>query len=98
MEVADASGMADARAAATTGPGPDLVLTDYRLDEGETGVQVIEALWRDLRRRVSALIVSAEEAAAIRRLADPLGVPVLEKPVGERQLLRTVQALFEGMA
>jgi signal transduction histidine kinase len=98
MEVADASGMADARAAASAGPAPDLVLTDYRLDEGETGVQVIEALWRDLRRRVSALIVSAEEAAAIRRLADPLGVPVLEKPVGERQLLRTVHALFEGTA
>jgi signal transduction histidine kinase len=98
MEVADAAGMADARAAASGGPPPDLVLTDYRLDAEETGVQVIEALWDDLGGLVPALIVSAEEAAAIRRLADPLGVPVLEKPVGEGQLLRTVQALLEEEA
>ena len=53
-------------------------------------------MWRDLGEEVPALIVSAEEAAAIRRLADPLGVPVLEKPVAEAQLLRTLKALLEG--
>jgi signal transduction histidine kinase/CheY-like chemotaxis protein len=98
MEVADAAGVADARAAALGGPAPELLLTDYRLDDEETGVQVIEALWRDLGATVPALIVSAEEAEAIRRLADPLGVPVLEKPVAEAQLLRIVHALLDEAA
>ena len=95
MEVADAAGVADARAAAAQAP-PAIVLTDYRLDADETGVEVIEALRRDLGGPLPALIVSAEEAVAIRRVADPLGVPVLEKPVGEGQLRRALQALIEA--
>jgi len=96
MDVSDAHGVADARSAARAGPQPELVLTDYRLDEEETGVQVIEALRAALGGPVPALIVSAEGAQAIRRLADPLGVPVLEKPVAERELRRLLQALLEG--
>jgi CheY-like chemotaxis protein len=85
-----------ARAAARLGPPPDLVLTDFRLDEGETGVQTIEALRADLGGPVPALIVSAEGAEAIRRVADPLGVPVLEKPVAEARLRRVMGALLAG--
>jgi signal transduction histidine kinase len=94
MEVSDAHGVADARSVARA--GPELVLTDYRLDDRETGVQVIEAVRAELGQPVPALIVSAEGAEAIRRLADPLGVPVLEKPVAERELRRLLQALLEG--
>lgn len=97
MEVRDARGMADARAVARAGTAPEVVLTDYRLDERETGVQVIEALRRQ-HGELPALIVSAEGAAAIRELADPIGVPVFEKPVAERELLRALQALLEGAA
>jgi signal transduction histidine kinase len=96
MEVAAAAGVADARAAVGTGPPPDLVLTDYRLDGEETGVQAIEALRGDLRRKVPAVIVSAEGAAAIRLLSAPLGVPVLEKPVPERRLRRVLRELLEA--
>ncbi len=96
IEVADAAGVADARAAARAS-APDLVLTDYRLDD-VTGVQVIEALRHDLGAPVPALIVSAEEAAAIRRLANPLGVPVLQKPVAEGTLRRAFRELLEGTA
>lgn len=96
MEVEDAGGVEAARAAARLGPPPDLVLTDFRLDEGETGVQTIEALRADLGGPVPALIVSAEGAEAIRRVADPLGVPVLEKPVAEARLRRVMGALLAG--
>lgn len=96
MDVAVASGVADARAAARDGPRPDIVLTDYRLDDGDTGVHAIVALREDLGRRLPALIVSAEGVEAIRTLADPLGVPVLEKPVPERRLRKAVRELLEG--
>jgi len=73
----------------------DVVLTDFRLDAGETGIQAIQAVRAGLGRAVPALIVSAEGRDSIRVLADPLGVPVLEKPVAEDRLrtaLRTILA------
>jgi signal transduction histidine kinase len=98
MEVSDAGGIADARAVVREGVVPDLVLTDFRLDDRETGVQTIEALRADLEESLPALIVSAESSEAIRRLADPLGVPVLEKPVAEGQLRRALATLLAGAA
>jgi CheY-like chemotaxis protein len=97
MDVSDAATVEAARRAArSTDRRPDLVLTDYRLDGEETGVQAIEALRRDLRQKVPAVIVSAEGAAAIRLLSAPLGVPVLEKPVPERRLRRVLRELLEA--
>ncbi|HET9070248.1 MAG TPA: ATP-binding protein, partial [Amaricoccus sp.] len=98
MEVSDAGGIAEARAVVREGVVPDLVLTDYRLDARETGVQTIEILRADLDEPVPALIVSAESSEAIRRLADPLGVPVLEKPVAESELRQALAALLAGAA
>ena len=57
---------------------------------------MIEALRRDLGGAVPALIVSAEAAEAIRRLAEPLGVPVLEKPVAEAELRRALRRAARG--
>ena len=73
MEVAEASGVGEALTAVREGTVPDIVLTDYRLDEQETGVHAIEALREDLGEPLPAVIVSAEGGDAIRRLADPLG-------------------------
>lgn len=98
MEVADAGGVAAALAAVRGGAAPDLLLTDFRLDEGETGVQTIEAVRADMGSALPALIVSAEGAEAIRQFADPLGVPVLEKPVAEARLRRVLGELLSGAA
>ena len=97
MEVAEAAGVGDALAAVRDGSVPDFVLTDYRLDDQETGIDAIEAIRGDVGEPIPAAIVSAEGAEAIRRQADPLGVPVLEKPVAEGQLRRALHALLEAM-
>jgi signal transduction histidine kinase len=95
MEVSDAGDIETARAAARVrGRRPDLVLTDYRLDDGETGLRTIEVLRHDLGGPLPALIVSAEHGEAIRRIAGPLGVPVLEKPVAETELRRVLSDLL----
>ena len=94
MEVAEAAGVADALAAVREGTVPDFVLTDYRLDEAETGIDAIAAIRDDVGEPLAAAIVSAEGAEAIRRHADPLGVPVLEKPVAESALRRALHALL----
>jgi signal transduction histidine kinase len=95
MEVSDAGSVEAARAAVRAGERPpDVVLTDYRLDAGETGIQTIEALRADLGTRLPALIVSAEDGAEIRLAAAPLGVPVLAKPVAEAHLRRALRELL----
>lgn len=96
MEVAEAAGVAEALAAVREGSMPDFVLTDYRLDDEETGIHAIEAIREDVGEPVPAAIVSAEGAEAIRRHADPLGVPVLAKPVAEGELRRALHALLEA--
>ncbi|MEZ5797688.1 MAG: ATP-binding protein [Paracoccaceae bacterium] len=71
---------------------PDLLLTDYRLDGDETGLQTINALTEDLGRALPALIVSAESAQAIRAEAGNVAVAILEKPVAEADLRSALQA------
>lgn len=91
MQVQAVDGIAPARRIAG-GMQPDLVLTDYRLDAGETGVQTLQALARDFGRALPAVIVSAETREAIRGEAGELVVEVLEKPVAEHELRRAMQA------
>ncbi len=75
-------------------PRPEIVLTDYRLDQGETGVQVISQVHAALGRAVPALIVSAECAETIGAASSHLGAGVLEKPVAEADLRQMMRALL----
>lgn len=72
---------------------PDVLIADYNLDNGDTGLQAI----RDLRARVgqpvSAIIVSARRDPELGRASLEMGVPVLEKPVRPEEL----QAMLDRM-
>lgn len=85
-------GIAEALAQMGDDP-PDVVIADYNLDNGDTGLQAI----RDLRLRVGqpvpAIIVSARRDPEIGRASFEMGVPVLEKPVRPEEL----QAMLHRM-
>ena len=72
---------------------PDVLIADYNLDNGDTGLQAI----RDLRARVGqpvpAIIVSARRDPELGRASLEMGVPVLEKPVRPEEL----QAMLDRM-
>lgn len=72
---------------------PDVLIADYNLDNGDTGLQAI----RDLRARagqpVPAIIVSARRDPELGRASLEMGVPVLEKPVRPEEL----QAILDRM-
>lgn len=90
MQVDAVDGLAPARRAAAAAR-PDLILTDYRLDAGETGIQTLHQLARDFGHALPALIISAETPEAIRAEANGLQVEVLEKPVAEHDLRRAMR-------
>lgn len=98
MQVAEAAGVAEGLTAVREGTVPDIVLTDYRLEDGETGLDAIAAIREDLGEPVPAAIVSAESSEAIRRFADPIAVPVLGKPVSESELRGVLRGLLEAVA
>jgi signal transduction histidine kinase/CheY-like chemotaxis protein len=68
------------------------LLCDYRLREGETGIEAIRMARRVLGEKLPAALVTGDTSPAILREARALGVPVLFKPVDPLKL----RALLEG--
>lgn len=71
---------------------PDLVLTDYRLDGGETGALALRRLSEQRRAALPAVMITAEPVESIQAEVKQLGVEVLEKPVSDAALRRAISA------
>lgn len=72
---------------------PDVLIADYNLDNGDTGLQAIRELRARVGQPVPAIIVSARRDPELGRASLELGVPVLEKPVRAEEL----QAMLDRM-
>jgi len=72
---------------------PDVVIADYNLDNGDTGLQAIRELRLAAGQPVPAIIVSARRDVEISRACLELSVPVVEKPVR----LEDLQAVLQHM-
>ena len=57
----------------------EIILADYLLDDGESGLSLIEAV-RERRPGMPAVLITAESADLIRERASAMGVPILAKP------------------
>ena len=73
---------------------PDVVIADYNLDNGDTGLQAIRELRAAVGQLVPAIIVSARRDPEIGRASLEMGVPVLEKPVRPEDLQAMLQHMF----
>lgn len=60
---------------------PDLIIADFHLDRGATGVEAISAVRRLLGEEIPALIITADRSQESRRLFREHQLPVLNKPV-----------------
>ena len=65
---------------------PELVISDYRLRERQTGAEVIAALRTELGMELPALIVTGDTAPQRLREATSSGIPLVHKPVSPVQL------------
>ena len=76
----------------TTDGKPDIVLADYHLDEGDTGLNaVLEA--RQLNGDVPCIIISADDSDVIRDRAKAVGFRFLAKPVNAARLRALILAM-----
>ncbi|OWJ74507.1 ATP-binding response regulator [Haematobacter genomosp. 1] len=95
VEVTTAAGLEGALATLAQG-APDAILSDYRLDNGETGCDVIAALRDRVDKPLPALMVSAEQLEFISEAASQIGAEVLAKPLAEMDLRRSLARLLGG--
>jgi len=70
---------------------PDVIVADFRLRNGATGLQAIHQVEQHYASAIPAILVTGDTAADRLREAVASGLPVLHKPVNGRKL----QSLLE---
>jgi CheY-like chemotaxis protein len=78
------------------GEGFDLLVTDYHLESGHTGTQVIAAARERLGADFRAILVTGDTSAAIRELHGDEHLRIASKPINSEQLLEQVRSLLSG--
>lgn len=71
---------------ATYGQPPDLVLADYHLDAGRTGIEAIRALRRRFGWDVPAIVVTADHSDEVAREVAGASAELMRKPVKPAEL------------
>ncbi|MCP1200824.1 ATP-binding protein [Notoacmeibacter sp. MSK16QG-6] len=65
---------------------PDLIIADQNLDDGDLGTSAVAAIRALTKRRIPALIVSANASRELEYLADQMKMEMMQKPVKPAQL------------
>ncbi|MEI7606623.1 MAG: response regulator [Rhodospirillaceae bacterium] len=89
--VATVSSAGEARTAATA-QQPDLILTDYWLPGGVTGIDVILDIRRALERPVAGIVITGDTQATILDYAAAAGCTILHKPCPPPKILDAIQS------
>ena len=72
---------------------PDVIISDYRLGDGKTGVQAITAVRALLGESIPATLISGDTGNDLTDKAKKAGLPVLRKPVSPAKLRSMTQFL-----
>jgi signal transduction histidine kinase len=75
---------------------PDLVIADYQLDDGVTGLQLVESLNLAANRSFPVLVITANNTEDIRRLTEEQGHMFMAKPVKPARLRALMSSLLNS--
>jgi len=73
---------------------PDLIVADYWLSDGETGLAIIQDLRREAEMRIPAIILTADHDVAHAVAAQARDIAVLQKPANAQRIRRSVMELI----
>jgi CheY-like chemotaxis protein len=93
FEVRCAASLTEARQALREDPRIDLVIADYHLQNGETGLDVIAAARRAAGAHLGAVLVSGDIASSLGNVADDR-LRVATKPIRSSKLLSLIRELL----
>jgi two-component system CheB/CheR fusion protein len=95
-QVLPAASLAEALQKVGQTDGIDLLVTDYHLRDGETGIQVIGAVRELSGKPLKAVLITGDTSSAVKELpADP-DLRVAAKPIKAEELLGIIKALLVG--
>jgi PAS domain S-box-containing protein len=95
-QVVTAASAADAVGLLEAQESFDLIITDYHLEDGHTGTEVIEAARRVLGDSLRAILVTGDTSSAVREIASHANLRITSKPINSRELLGLVRELLSG--
>jgi len=72
----------------------DLLITDFHLAAGETGVQVISRLRQQLDAALKAILITGDTSSAVKQLSQDSRLRLVSKPVQAEEFLKVVQQLL----
>jgi CheY-like chemotaxis protein len=76
---------------------PDLIISDYRLADGHSGIRAIDDLRASLAAPIPAFLISGDTAPERLREAQESGHHLLHKPVGPMKLRAMVSQLLKTL-
>ena len=76
---------------ASAGIGPDLIIADYRLPHGDTGIGVVETLRAAFDADVPAIVITGDTSTSVTRLIEASGCLLVHKPLDSVTLRRLIQ-------
>ena len=74
--------------------GIDILVTDYHLRDGETGIQVLSALREATGATLRAILITGDTSTAIKELPLDPNLRVASKPIRAEELLSLMRALL----
>jgi DNA-binding response OmpR family regulator len=77
-------------------PGPDVLISDYRLGQ-LNGIDVVMRARERFQRPLPALIITGDTSVQDLRKLESSGLPVLHKPFRSEHLLQQLQALAASL-
>ncbi len=87
--------LAEALAHAAKHPRLDLLVTDYHLSDGETGMQVIAALREALRVPLRAILITGDTSVPVNELRMDPHLRLASKPIKAEELLGMLTVLLK---
>jgi CheY-like chemotaxis protein/anti-sigma regulatory factor (Ser/Thr protein kinase) len=96
FDVQCAASLAQANEALLENPRVDLVIADYHLQQGETGIEVIAAARRVAGEHVAALLVSGDISPTLSNLETTYRLRVASKPIRSHKLLSLIKELLSA--
>ena len=93
-QVVAVTSLAEALQRAREAEGLDLLVTDYHLGEGETGIQVIAAVRDALKAPVKSVLITGDTSSAIKDLPRDPFFRVASKPIKAEELLTLLRGLL----
>lgn len=76
-------------------PAPDLIISDFHLLDGSTGVEAIAMIREEFKRNIPAFIVTGDTSKMVQEAKSTENCIIMNKPVNTEQLLRGAAAAID---